>query len=258
MKNMPKKMTLNAILVSAAIILSGISFQACDFFKKKEEPKEHEKTQEPSAEVDKKLDEIIGKLDKIEKTLAKFEEAEKNNEKEITPPQETEDKLPQAKENSTGEHVAEKPEEKMPAPSEHKAETQPKKEAMQKPKETPDVIYKKAMNAFKAKNFEEAASSFDEIIIFFPENDLVDNSSYWKGESFLAMKKYDEAVKAFGLVAEKYPDSEKAPAALLKQGHANASMGNMEEARNCYRKTVITYPFSQQGAEAQVLLEKSE
>lgn len=255
---MPKKMTLNAILVSAAIILSGISFQACDFFKKKEETKAHEITPEPSAAMDKKLDEILEKLDKIEKALAKFEEAETNSGKEIKAPKEAEDELSHAKEDPHGEDHAEKPEEKMPENSDHKAETNAKKEPLEKPKETPDVIYKKAMNAFKSKKFEEAASHFDEIIIFSPDNDLVDNSSYWKGESFLAMKKYEEAVKAFGLVAEKYPDSEKAAAALLKQGQANAAMGNMEEARNCYRKTVITYPFSQPGAEAQSLLEKSE
>lgn len=231
-----------------------MSLQACDFFKKKEDSKNHEsvKVEDRLLATEKKVDEILKKVDEI---LVKLEASQKSDSEEKP----LESELKKTDISPQDEHQA--PEHGDKQNQEEKISTKPIPEiktSAEKPKESPDVVYKKAMDAFKAKKFESAAGLFDEIIVYFPENDLVDNSLYWKGESLFALKKYAEAIESLKIVAEKHPDSEKAAGALLKTAYAFQAMGNKEEAINYFKKTITTYPFSQQGSIAQSMLEKPD
>jgi len=250
---------LKTILFSSAIILSGMSLQACDFFKKKDAEKKNEsaKAEDSHIETEKKIDEILKKVDKI---LVNMEESQKHarDEKPLESELNKQDTDTPSEAHPAPEHAEKKIEETQPQqkPQHGPDPGTEKKTSAEKPKESPDVIYKKAMDAYKSKNFESAAVLFDEIVLYFPGNDLLDNSLYWKGESLFGLKKYDEAIEAFKIVAEKYPDSEKAPSSLLKAAYAYQAMGNREESIVYFKKTVTTYPFSQQGAVALSMLEK--
>ncbi len=260
MKNIPEKMK-KAVILSSVLVFSGMSFQACDFFKKKEEKKDTEavRIEEQLAASEKKLDEILAKVSDIQKNLAgkkpaethQPEESQKNtgqkHAEESSGNPETEAKSHDA---PSDRHIMESEK----ASSVHEPE---KKTSGEKPADSPDIIYKKAVDAYRIKKFENAAMLFDQIISFFPGNDLVDNSLYWKGESLFALKKYNEAIESFIHLCEKYPDSEKAPASMLKTGYAYQSMNRHEEAMNYFRKTFVTYPFSQPGTIAQSMFEKN-
>lgn len=243
-----------------------MSLQACDFFKKKEAEKKSDpaKAEDHQLDTEKKIDEILKKIDEIQKILVNLESSKKHVQDEK--PLESEI-IKQDTETTSGVHHAPehaekmieetKPQQKPEPDTGHGTDTE-KKTSAEKPKESPDVIYKKAMDAYKSKNFENAALLFDEIVVYFPENDLLDNSLYWKGESLFGTKKYSEAIESFKIVAEKFPDSEKAASSLLKIGYAYQAMGKKEEAITFFKKTVTTYPFSQQGAVALSMLEKPE
>lgn len=264
MKNIPEKMIMKTVLLSSALIFSGISFQACDFFKKKEEEKkssESAQVEERLRATEKKIDEILAKVTDIQKALADQKDAailqpEEAKESSEHKNEETGAASPKAAtEASVTSHEKHVKEAEKTATASHESE---KKEPGEKPKESPDVIYKKATDAYKSKDFKNAALLFDEIISYFPGNDLIDNALYWKGESLFALKKYAETIETFKQLCEKYPDSEKAPTAMLKTGYAYQAMDQKEEAKKYFRKTFITYPFSQPGTVAQSMLEKAE
>jgi tol-pal system protein YbgF len=261
MKNIPDKMK-KVLIISSAVIFSGMFFHACDFFKKKEDKKDSSENilKERLAVTEKKLDEILAAVNEIRQVLSEKETAEKkqqqnrkfasgNNVETENAGTIISEQIPETGQASSPDKVTDKTPER-PGPE--------KKIQPEKPKESPDIIYKKALDSFRIKNFDRAAMLFDQIITFFPGNDLTDNALFWKGESLFALKKYSEAIESFKQLCEKHPDSEKAPESMLKTGYAYQQMGKKQDALNYFRKTFITYPFSQPGAVARSIIEKPD
>ncbi|HTO94491.1 MAG TPA: tetratricopeptide repeat protein [Bacteroidota bacterium] len=102
--------------------------------------------------------------------------------------------------------------------------------------------YNAALDTFRKKNFQDAASQF-EAIINSGTDKLVDNCHYWIGESYYGMKKYDEAIKQFETVLG-YSGSGKRPYAQLMIGNSYMAMGDKAAAKDAYSKLVNTYPTS--------------
>jgi len=102
--------------------------------------------------------------------------------------------------------------------------------------------YNAALDTFRKKNFQDAASQF-EAIINSGTDKLVDNCHYWMGESYYGMKKYDEAIKQFETVLG-YSGSGKRPYAQLMIGNSYLAMGDKAAAKDAYSKLVNTYPTS--------------
>jgi len=114
--------------------------------------------------------------------------------------------------------------------------------------------YNAALDEFKKKNFQEAASQF-EAIINSGTDKLVDNCHYWMGESYYGMKKYDDAIKQFETVLG-YSGSGKRPYAQLMIGNAYMAMGDKTSAKDAYSKLVSTYPTSSLVEKAKAKLSK--
>ena len=110
-----------------------------------------------------------------------------------------------------------------------------------------ETLYKKAISAYKNKNYTYAVHLFKSVADNYPEHHLSDNALYWIGECFYTRKDYLNAISAFKKIVEKYPKGNKMPDALLKTGYAYLSLDDSDNARRYLKRVVENYPFSQSG-----------
>lgn len=93
------------------------------------------------------------------------------------------------------------------------------------PTANPLEVYNGAYRDYQRGNFDLAIEGFTEFVSANPNSDLIDNASYWIGESLFSQKKYREAIAQFDSVVNKFPKSDKVPGALLKKGYAYLALG---------------------------------
>lgn len=93
------------------------------------------------------------------------------------------------------------------------------------PAANPLEVYQAAYRDYQRGNFDLAIEGFREFLAANPNSELVDNASYWIGESLFSQKKYREAIEQFDSVVNKFPRSDKVPGALLKKGYAYLALG---------------------------------
>ncbi len=104
--------------------------------------------------------------------------------------------------------------------------------------------YQAAFDLLKAQQYEEAAESFRQFLLAFPDSELADNAQYWLAESFYVTQQYNEALAAFQTVIADYPLSRKLPDALLKIGYCNYELRQYDEARESLRQVIGDYADS--------------
>lgn len=109
---------------------------------------------------------------------------------------------------------------------------------------TPDAIYQKGIDAYKAADFAKSREQFSRFIELFPNHELRANAHYWLGESYYSEKVYDQAILEFEKVVKEFPTKGKAPAALLKQAMAFNELGDAKSARFVYKKLMENYPLA--------------
>lgn len=109
---------------------------------------------------------------------------------------------------------------------------------------TPDAIYQRGMDAYRANDFPKAREQFNRFIELFPKHDLTANAHYWLGEAFYSEKAYDQAILEFEKVIKNFPSKGKVTAALLKQGMAFKELGDTKSARFVYKKLIENYPLA--------------
>jgi len=119
---------------------------------------------------------------------------------------------------------------------------------------TPDSIYMKGLDTFKAGDMPAAREIFIKFIEQYPQHDLAANSQYWVGETHYSEKNYEQAILAFQDVIKNYPTKDKVPSAMLKQAMAFEAINDSKSARYVLKKLVETFPKSDESAKAKELL----
>lgn len=109
---------------------------------------------------------------------------------------------------------------------------------------TPDAIYQKGIDAYKAGDFAKSREQLSRFIELFPKHELLANAHYWLGETYYSEKVYDQAILEFEKVVKDFPTKGKAPAALLKQAMAFKELDDNKSARFVYKKLMDNYPLS--------------
>jgi tol-pal system protein YbgF len=109
---------------------------------------------------------------------------------------------------------------------------------------TPDAIYQRGIDAYKANDFPKSREQFSKFIELFPKHDLMANAHYWLGENYYSEKVYDQAILEFEKVVKDFPTKGKVPSALLKQGMAFKELGDAKSARFVYKKLIESYPLA--------------
>jgi tol-pal system protein YbgF len=128
-----------------------------------------------------------------------------------------------------------------------------------KPKEvppTPDSIYLKGLDTFKAGDMPAAREIFTKFIEQFPQHDLAANAHYWIGETHYSEKSYEPAILAFQEVIKNFPTKEKVPAAMLKQAMAFKAINDKKSAKYVLGKLVEGFPKSDEAKKAKELLKE--
>jgi len=109
---------------------------------------------------------------------------------------------------------------------------------------TPDAIYQRGIDAYRANDFPKSREQFSRFIELFPKHDLTANAHYWLGENYYSEKVYDQAILEFEKVIKDFPTKGKVPAALLKQGMSFKELGDSKSARFVYKKLIESYPLA--------------
>jgi tol-pal system protein YbgF len=117
-------------------------------------------------------------------------------------------------------------------------------------KPTPEAMYQKGLDAYRAGNYGVARESFTRFLEQHPKHELAANARYWTGETYYSEKKFEQAILEFQEVIRNFPGREKVPAAMLKQAAAFSEIGDAKSARFVLRKLVDDHPSSEEAKRA--------
>lgn len=121
---------------------------------------------------------------------------------------------------------------------------------------SPDALYVKGMETFKAGDMPAAREQFTKFLEQNPQHDLAANSHYWIGETFYGEKNYESAILAYQEVVKNYPGKDKVTAAMLKQAMAFREIKDLKSARYVLKKLVEGFPKSEEAKKANDLLKE--
>jgi len=119
-----------------------------------------------------------------------------------------------------------------------------------------ESLYKKALDLYRQKKYEEAQALLEEYLKKYPQGKRAANATFWIGECLYQRKLYEDAILQYQKVIDEFPRSSKVPAALLKQGLAFLRLGDREAAAIVFKKLIKLYPRSEQARIARKYLAK--
>ena len=104
--------------------------------------------------------------------------------------------------------------------------------------------YGMAIDLMRARKFQEAISSFQELIETFPNGRYTANCFYWLGELFVATGDKELGRQNFMQVINLYPDNQKVPDALYKLGRIYIDLGDMDIGQRYLSRVMENHPES--------------
>ena len=118
--------------------------------------------------------------------------------------------------------------------------------------QTPPIkeTYQSGVRDYNAAKYEVASGEFQDVIHYYPMDDLAGASQFYLGEIAYRQKNYAEAVKAYNAVLEGFPGNAKAPAAQLRKGLAQLQLGKKEAGIIELKMLIKRYPQTPEAAQA--------
>lgn len=114
--------------------------------------------------------------------------------------------------------------------------------------------YQAGVRDFNGAKYDVAQSEFQEVVQYYPNDDLAGAAQFYLGEIAYRQQDYANAVKAYNAVIESFPTSNKAPAAQLHKGLALLSMNRRAPAIEELRALIRKHPQSPEAAQARTKL----
>ena len=198
------------------------------------------------------LEEMVFKLDKINKKIDKIEEdfdiklqkiVVENSKENLNNISKKEDIVVENSENTLGT---------LKYTLENNTNTSNEKDKVEKINQnhvnadlknlSPEDQFQMAFDQMSKKKYEQAKLSFQSFIDQNPENQTSGSAHYWLGKLYLSEKNYREAALSFAEGYEKYPNSIKAPNMLYEMAEALLEMDKNKEA--CVTLTTLSREFS--------------
>lgn len=103
-------------------------------------------------------------------------------------------------------------------------------------------IYQTAYNQIKAKKYDDAVKTLQNMLKKYPTGQFASNAHYWLGELYGLMGKHEDALAEFNIVAKDYPESPRVSDAQLKIGLIYAAQFNWSDAKSTFKKIINRYP----------------
>jgi tol-pal system protein YbgF len=110
--------------------------------------------------------------------------------------------------------------------------------------------YQGGLRDYNAAHYDLAASEFNDVLHYYPNDNLAGNAQFYLGEISYKQQKYKDAVKAYNAVLEDFSGSPKAPAAQLRKGLALLQLGQKEPGIHELRSLIQRYPQTPEALQA--------
>jgi TolA-binding protein len=107
---------------------------------------------------------------------------------------------------------------------------------------------------YNAAKYDVAAGEFQDVLHFYPMDDLAGTAHFYLGEIDVHRNKFSDAVKSYNAVLEGFPGNSKASAAQLHKGMALLQMGRKEAGIHELRLLIQRHPQTPESAQARTKL----
>jgi TolA-binding protein len=107
---------------------------------------------------------------------------------------------------------------------------------------------------YNAAKYEVAAGEFQDVLHYYPLDDLAGTAQFYLGEIAYRQQNYSEAVKAYNAVLEGFSGNAKAPAAQLRKGLALLQMNKKDAGIHELRSLIQRHPQTPEAAQARTKL----
>ena len=107
---------------------------------------------------------------------------------------------------------------------------------------------------YNSAHYEVAAGEFQDVIHYYPMDDLAGTAQFYLGEIAYRQENYADAVKAYNSVLEGFPGGPKAPAAQLRKGLALLALNKKDAGIHELRLLIQRHPQTPEAAQARTKL----
>jgi len=114
--------------------------------------------------------------------------------------------------------------------------------------------YQSGLRDFNAGRYELAAGEFQDVLHYYPLDDLAGSAQFYIGEIDYQQKKYDDAIGAYNAVLEGFSGNPKAPAAQLHKGLALIAENKKDAGIRELRLLIQRHPRTPEAASARTKL----
>jgi len=110
--------------------------------------------------------------------------------------------------------------------------------------------YQGALRDFNAARYDVAAGEFNDVIHYYPNDDLSGNANFYLGEISYRQQKYKDAIKSYTMVLEDFSGNPKAPAAQLHKGLSLIQLNQKDAGVHELRSLIQRYPQTPEALQA--------
>ena len=110
------------------------------------------------------------------------------------------------------------------------------------------------MRDYNAAKYEVALGEFQDVIHYYPLDDLAGTAQFYLGEIAYRQQNYADAIKSYNAVLEGFSGSPKAPAAQLRKGLALLQLNKKDAGIHELRLLIQRHPQTPEAAQARTKL----
>jgi TolA-binding protein len=111
-------------------------------------------------------------------------------------------------------------------------------------------VFQAAMRDYNAAKYSVAAGEFQDVVHFYPMDDMAGSAQFYLGEIAYREQNYPDAVKAYNAVLEGFSGNAKAPAAQLHKGLALMQLNKKDAGIHELRLLIQRHPQTPEAAQA--------
>ena len=114
--------------------------------------------------------------------------------------------------------------------------------------------FQSGVRDYNAAKYEVAAGEFQDVLHYYPMDDLAGTSQFYLGEIAYRQQNYADAIKSYNAVLEGFSGNSKAPAAQLRKGLALLQMNKKDAGIRELRLLIQRHPQTPEAAQARTKL----
>jgi TolA-binding protein len=114
--------------------------------------------------------------------------------------------------------------------------------------------FQAGLRDYNSAKYEVASGEFQDVIHYYPQDELAGTSQFYLGEIAYKQLKLTESVKSYNAVLENFPGNSKAPAAQLRKGLALLQMNRKEAGIHELHLLIQRHPQTPEAAQARTKL----